>query len=323
MPRHHLQWRNLLAGLLVLAGLITVTVIILLFAQVGGVRGKKATIFIVTPSASGVIRGTPVWLSGTQIGTVRAVTLRSTSADTGQRLLLRLSVAEERLAFIPKGSPVSIHPGGTMIGAPVIDITPSAASGTAIHEGDTLATLTTSSVETTVSRAEELITETRAVIAESRAIWTSMGPIMGRVNQLMALANQVSGSASKGIKAFKGRAANRQGTLALAMHDPELGIRARAALAGVDSLRQFLSTDRGVVGRFRRDSTLIKQVAALRQDVNALRAMADSGSGGIAAARKDTVLRAQMARARMTLDSLIADIKKHPSRYISLRSISF
>jgi phospholipid/cholesterol/gamma-HCH transport system substrate-binding protein len=322
MTRRILGWRHLITGLLVLSGLIVVMVMVFLFAQVGGVRGKKATIFVVTPDAAGVIRGTPVWLAGTQIGTVRAIQLRSTQADTTQRLLLRLSVAEERLAFIPKGSPVSIHPGATMIGAPVIDIAPSAEGGTPVRDGDTLRTLKTSSVETTVSTADVLITEVRQVIAEGRLIHGSMKPTMDRVNQLMRLADQVSVSASRGIKVFKGRANRNQGTIALAMHDKELWTRSRETMAGVDSLRKFLATDRGFVGRFRRDSTLLLQAATLRHDVNALRAMADS-SGGIASARKDTALLAQMTRARMTLDSIMVDIKKHPFRYISLRSIDF
>src|SRR4051812_26721493 len=106
MPRPIVRWRNLIVGVVVLSAAIGAMVVILMFAQVGGVRGKKARIFVVTPDAAGVIRGTPVWLSGTQIGTVRAIELRAATADTAQRLLLRLSVARERLAFIPQGSPV-------------------------------------------------------------------------------------------------------------------------------------------------------------------------------------------------------------------------
>ena len=78
----------------------------------------------------------------------------------------------------------------------------------------------------------------------------------------------------------------------------------------------LVSTDRGNVGRFRKDSTLFKEVGHVRAQLDSLKTLA-AGGRGVGRLRGDSTLTAEMARVSAQLAELMADVKKHPTRYIA------
>jgi ABC-type transporter Mla subunit MlaD len=119
MPRT-IHWSDLRVGILSAIGLAGLLLIILLFARVGGLRGEKATIYIVAADATGVLTGTDIWLAGQKIGAVRDVRFRPVSVDTSQRLLIEAQILAARLSPIRRDSRAEIRPGTSMIGIPVV-----------------------------------------------------------------------------------------------------------------------------------------------------------------------------------------------------------
>jgi hypothetical protein len=93
--------------------------------------------------------------------------------------------------------------------------------------------------------------------------------------------------------------------------------RAKRAVAQVDSIRALLASDNHSLGRFRRDSTLMSSVAAVRAELARLQALATDPNGTIGRARADSIIIRNIHRDFVSLDSLFADIKKHPLRYIA------
>jgi hypothetical protein len=78
-----------------------------------------------------------------------------------------------------------------------------------------------------------------------------------------------------------------------------------------------VSSDRGSLGRFRRDSTLPRTIADMMARVDTLRGLLSDPVGAIAKAHKDSVLIRALANSHASLDSLLKDVKKHPLHYIS------
>ncbi|HMA20789.1 MAG TPA: hypothetical protein VKO87_08290, partial [Gemmatimonadaceae bacterium] len=76
------------------------------------------------------------------------------------------------------------------------------------------------------------------------------------------------------------------------------------------------SSGAGNIGRFRRDSTLPREVARVRAGIDSLRGLTGS-AGPLTRLGSDTALKSEIARARLELDSLMKEIKKHPLKYIS------
>src|SRR5947208_16657717 len=103
MP-HKLHWRELTGGIIAVIAIALLTVLILLFARVGALHGKKVTLYVVTDDASGVLAGTEVWLSGEKEGLVKEVKFRPSSVDTLERLLIVTEVLKDALPNVRRDS---------------------------------------------------------------------------------------------------------------------------------------------------------------------------------------------------------------------------
>jgi len=87
-------------------------------------------------------------------------------------------------------------------------------------------------------------------------------------------------------------------------------------MAAADSLRRLVSSNRGAIGRFRRDSTLATTASHVLAELDTLRSLATSPLGTIAAVHSDSVLARKLAEQHELMAELVKDIKSNPMRYI-------
>jgi hypothetical protein len=106
------------------------------------------------------------------------------------------------------------------------------------------------------------------------------------------------------------------GTAALAMQG---GLTARAGrvMARADSVRALLGSSNSSLGRFRRDSTLLRDVADIQNELSVVRAALDEPRGTAGRILADSALSVGVAHAEREMTLLFADIKKRPMRYLS------
>src|SRR5205814_9149485 len=110
MP-HKLHWRELTGGIIAVIAIALLTIVILLFARVGALHGKKVTLYVVTDEAAGVLSGTEVWLAGDKVGLVKDVSFRSPTTDTLERLLIETEFLRSALPNVRRDSYARIQPG--------------------------------------------------------------------------------------------------------------------------------------------------------------------------------------------------------------------
>jgi hypothetical protein len=122
---------------------------------------------------------------------------------------------------------------------------------------------------------------------------------------------------SAGMSRIASRATNGNGTLGLVARS-DLMARASSAMAGADSIRALLTSNKGSLGRFQRDTTLVTKAQGVMAEVDTLRSLLANPMGSLEAAHSDSTLALQLGRTHSLLDSLIKDVKKHPFRYLSL-----
>ena len=315
MPRT-INWRDLRVGIFSAIGLAVLLLIILLFAQVGGLRGKKATLYIVAADATGVLTGTDIWLAGQKIGSVQDVRFRPVNADTSERLLIEAQILAERLSPIRRDSRAEIKPGASMIGIPVVFITAGSLKSPGIRDGDTIRAAPATQVAKLGDSISAANTEVRALAKEVRTLTTNISSSKGTVGALRSAGMPPMANVQSRLTALTDRASNGNGSIGLATRG-NLGARVSRALAGVDSIKALVASDRGSLGRFRRDSTLPRTIAGMMAQVDSLSAILSDPVGAIAKAHKDSVLVRALAGSHASMDSLMRDIKKHPLRYIA------
>ena len=316
MPRHF-HWSELTGGIIATALIVGLTVIILLFARVGALHGKKVTLYVLTDDAAGVLAGTEVWLGGKKEGLVKDVAFRPPSPDTMERVVIKTEFLEEGLPNVRRDSHASIRPGDSMIGAIVVYISPGTAAFPQLHDGDTVHVQHHSRIADLTKDVGKIGPAFSELAAQVSELNTKISQPVGTLGNARAHGVPQMPDVSARMSRIAAKATSGNGTLALAARNDLTG-RASHAMAAADSIRTLMSSNKGSFGRFRRDSTLVTKASGVLAEVDTLRSLLSDPLGSIAAAHSDSVLTRQLARTHSLLDSLIKDVKKRRGRYIKL-----
>src|SRR3990170_1504494 len=307
MPRQR-NWSDLRGGIISAVAIVVVVLAIVLFARVGALHGKKVTLYVLADDATGVLPGTEVWLAGKHAGTVKEVSFRTPSSETTGRLVITTEFLARDLPHVRRDSWAQVQAGGRLLGTPVVYVAIGSRGSPAVGDGDTIRARPKPQMLDVAGQVTGAVPEVRALMGElsslNRQISGPVGTIgnfrtrgMGEMTDLAGTFSRISGKVTGG-----------RGTIGLASRG-NLMERASRVMSAADSVRLLMSSGRGTVGRFRRDTTLMTTVKGITTELDSLRALTGKFGGG------DTSLTLALAQRRALMDSLITDIKKHPFRY--------
>jgi phospholipid/cholesterol/gamma-HCH transport system substrate-binding protein len=310
------HWRDLRIGVAAVVAMAVIVFSILIFARVGALHGDTKRLYVTAPDVTGVLPGTEVWVAGKKVGAVSDVRFRGITTDTLQRVLIETDILTDMFPLIRKDSRANIGPGGTLIGSPVVFIKPGTLRAAPVKEGDTILSRKSSRIAAVGSQVDTLVDDLAALGRSSGQLVDKLGDPTNTVGALRTRGVQQLGKFTGVISSFSDRATRGNGTLGLAYRS-DGGTRIRRVLAAKDSIMFLASSGNGSVGRFRRDSTLAREVASVRAGVDSLRRLMSTTNNSVTRLRSDTTLKSEMARARVQLDSLMKDLRKNPKKYIS------
>ncbi|MGI8619124.1 MAG: MlaD family protein [Gemmatimonadaceae bacterium] len=312
------RWRELTIGLVGLGVVAAIIAVVMLFAQVGGVRGKKVTLFVAADETGGLLEGGDVYLSGKKVGKITSIAFRSPSTDTTERLLIETAVLERAMPLIRKDSPVHIGPLGTFLGTPVLGIAAGSSAAPQAQPGDTLYAGAFRASEGVMAQMATVGRDLDSLKEEITAVVADMKIARGTFGAMAVEGPRDIGRVGADFSRFHARVSRGGGTVGMIINDPKFGARFGAIRADVDSIRLLVTSDRGSVGKFRSDKTLAVAVQGVRDEVAALQQALDQSRGTAGRAMNDKAVQEELAALRRQLDELIADMKKNPFRYIRL-----
>lgn len=313
-----LHWTQLTRGLLALVAVLASAVAVLIFARVGRLHGDTFHIYALTEDAKGVIRGTEVWLDGQKVGLVMSVDFRGITVPTKDRLVLSLDVMDDALGRVRSDSRTEIRSGTSVIASPVVYISSGTPRGRPLGEGDTLYASAQTDFETAASQLTEAGRQLPVIVSNVKLLTRQMQSAQSTLGAfgLGGGAATVRSTTSRASRLLS-RLTSSRGTLGQVLNGSgALAARARHAMAEADSIRALLASGETAFGRFRRDSTLLRDIAEIRQELATVQALASSPDGTLGRMRSDSAVQAALAEAYRQLDLLLADVKKHPFRYL-------
>ena len=314
-----LHWKQLAIGLTSAAIVAAAALLILIFGRVGVLHGHKFTLFATASEVRGVIRGTDVWLDGQKVGMVTGVSFLPPMVSPKERLVMRLSLISAIRNQIRHDTRIQIRSGGTILGDQVVYLEGGTAASLGVIDHDTIHGGEQPDLETGVSDATLVAREFPAIMGNVKLITAQLQGVSGTIG---AFGFDQHGSDMKRAftrtKGIMSRLSDSRGTMAMSMNGrDEVVARARQSMARVDSIKALLTSDKSALGRFRRDSTLILEMGRVRQDLAELQRLADSPQGTIGRFRTDSAITRAVHRDLVAMDSLFANMKKHPLRYIA------
>ncbi len=315
MPEE-LRWSELRLGIISAVTIAALVIATLMFARVGGLHGEKVTLYVLADDATGVLTGTEVWLAGKKSGLVKDISFRPPVSDTVERLLITTEFLAEALPNVRKDSYAQVRAGGKLLGMPVIYIAPGSAASPALRDGDTLRSREKTQVIDVASQVGSIRPEFSALASAVKELNTKLSRPLGTVGNFRTRGFPEMPDASARMSRIGTKMTQGPGTIGLAMRADLMG-RASRLMAAADSMKSFMSSGRGNIGRFRRDTTLVTTAKGILAQVDTLRRLASDPLGSIGGAHPDSALLRELARTRSLVDSLIRNIKSRPLRYIN------
>lgn len=311
-----LRWKDLTFGIIGAGAVVGTALAVLLFARVGAIRGPKVAIFVTAASATGVLKGTEVTVSGKKAGRIKDITFLPPDADTTRRLLLEVELMRSALPILRRDSYASIHPSGTIIGAPVVELAAGSTRAPPLQSGDTLHAGPQVAAETVANRVGALGAEMGAILREGRSAVSDLRSAQSTFGAL-----RVEGP--RDIARFRAqtdrlirRMQAARGTMG-ALGSGALQARANSVAATLDTISQLLDSDRGNLGRFRRDTTLLRELERARTESAAVATALSEARGTAGRMQHDQAIAREFSEISAQLDMLIEDLKRNPSRYLT------
>ena len=311
-----LTWRNLVPGLIALGLIVVVTVLMIRYGGVGRLRGDKVRINVLANQAGGLINGSDVWLGGQRVGTVVGMGFLPPSADSARRLVIELDVLDDEASRIRRNSIVRIRAGANVIGPIIVDVTPGTPNAAPVHDGDTLVAQSQSDFQLASAKLAFATNDIGPLYTDAKAVVRQLSDTNGSIGALREEARGVSASIAELRATFarfgSGGARADSGATASTVR-----ARARLAMARADSIRALLASPTTSYGRWRRDSTLARSIAGVRDELASLGAVMRDSGGTMNRLSTDSALVRAVASARREMAELFADVRRRPMRYIA------
>jgi hypothetical protein len=312
------RWKDLTIGLAALCAVAGVALAILILCRPGRLRGKTVTVYVTADAARGLIPGSEVWLDGQKVGLVKSVKFRPATVSAKERLVLRLDVLDNARNRLRVDSRVDIRSGTSIIGDQVVYLSSGTARRRGVAEGDTIHGGKQSDIEGMTADMALASREFPGIIENVKLLRDQMQTAEGTLG---ALGLEKGGPELRLVRAKSSRIMSKwfqpNGTFGHVVNGRGLlQARAKNAMAQVDSIRALLASNQHSLGRFRRDSTLVIEMDRVRNELANVERLADSPTGTIGRMRTDSTIAHNVHQDIAALDSLFADAKKHPFKYI-------
>ena len=307
------QTRRVLFGSLILAGLLAGAVLVFILDDILASLDRVYVVHVVLPGATGLAAESPVWVSGRQVGRVSSVGLLPSGGDSLARVVLGVELPVSVRSQVRTDSEVRLTSIGPM-SQRAVDIVPGSAAAPILPEGDTLRQMPIPTAAQLASRAAIVRVELATVLAELQA---QTPAIRARLQQ--------TERAFAGLESVMGEA--RQLQISLDANPGYALLQSPSFAAAMDRTRSYAAELPIMIGRLR-DSTgpaaevraalsrLQLRADSLRIQLAAAEAALNNPNGTLSRMQQDTAITRALNAARAELDSLIADMRSNPLRYV-------
>jgi phospholipid/cholesterol/gamma-HCH transport system substrate-binding protein len=307
------QRRRVLYGSLLIAGIVGVAFLIFFLDDIYSAFETNYSITALVPDAPGISPGTPVWIGGKEVGAVLRVAILPTSMDTLGRIAVTLELPEWVREQVRADSRVRLT-AVSMMSEAVIDILPGSAAAPMLQPGDTLRLDARLSAVELANRAAALRTGLDTAVGALRVLAPAATErleqtrlIVARLDDAMQEVQQIRGD----LEANPGLARMREPDFQASLQ------RARAHAAELPAMLESARQRADGAGEVRTALARLQLRAdTLAAQLDAAAAVLQQSEGFVGRFQQDTALIRAVNNARASLDSLIAEARSNPLRFV-------
>jgi phospholipid/cholesterol/gamma-HCH transport system substrate-binding protein len=338
-----LTWTELRVGLVVIFSLVVLAGTILYIGSGGGSPwARKYTVKATMRDVNGLKAGAPVRLGGVEVGTVTDVDFAKGSGEVEVKMRLDGRVQDR----ITDQSQASLGALG-LLGEKALDITANPA-GTPIPDGgyiradkeDPFKGLLADTGESTAHlkrilarmdagegligkalRDEELYDRMTDVAQRLQAAMGKMESDRGPLGRLMndqEMSRNLARSAA-GIESVISRIESGHGALGALSRDDKLVADLKGVTSSLNAVAARLQRGEGTLGKMMTDDTLYKRLDTLSVRLETLAERMEKGEGSLGRLLRDPEFYDNLNGTAKDMRTLIADVRKDPSKYLRVQ----
>ncbi|MGH7230659.1 MAG: MlaD family protein [Nitrospiraceae bacterium] len=319
MPQpSQLKWSKVKIGLVVVVALVMLTLMIMNLEEGMGLISRQTRYRAVVEHTQGLKIGGPVRLNGVDVGNVREIGI----AQDEPKVEIIFSVATHVAPHIREDATVSIRALG-LLGDKFLDILPGTASKPPMLPGGLLMGKSEPDVSGLASDASATMGNLNAAIQDVQRLLVGLAQGQGTAGKLMTdpglydrsqqVLEKLDLASDKSLNLLT-KVERGEGTIGQLVTDKEIYARANRALKELTDLTSRLNNQNGTLIRLT-DPLLYSRLEKLTSRGELLLTKVESGEGTIGKLVSRDELYSRVDKLLTEVEDLVADVKKHPTKY--------
>lgn len=311
-----ITWDELKVGLLVLFAMLVIAVAILRLGQTAHLFTKRYPLVTFLANADGLHEGNSVTIAGQLAGVVKAMRFLPPDADTSRNIEVVLDIDRALEPQVREDSRAHLRTLG-LLGDKVIDISPGTPGYPALAPGDTIPASETLDYKAVIAQAAGAVGDLTVFAHDLRTITAGLAHGQGTMGQLITnptLYDRLSGTLTE-MDRLLARMDNPNGTFGHLLDDPTLYTRLLQTTAQVDSLVTAMRSEQGTLGKLLSDDTLYTRMLSASVTADSVLHLITEGDGVAGRLLTDQAVYDQLNKALTDLNTILEDVRRHPSKY--------
>lgn len=317
--KKQLTWSKLKVGIVITIALLLLFLTVFFAGGITNIFYPKVEIKAQLKDVKGLRHGSPVWLSGIEIGSVSDMKLHMAHGT-----VISMLIRSDTLQYIRKDSKAAVLTMG-LLGDKYIELSPGSLDEEQIKPGDMIEGKTQLEIKELVNASAESFTKVTNFIDKIGNFFEKMEKNEGAIMKLMTdpelyiNLKETTKTLSKVLKEFD----DSQGTMKMLVKDPSLYNKMLSATSSMEELGRKMNENSGTLKKLIEDPSLYENLNNASKKLDAVLEKVNAGEGVAGTLVKDKELPAEVKNTLKELKSTIAefkellkDIKENPKKYL-------
>jgi phospholipid/cholesterol/gamma-HCH transport system substrate-binding protein len=316
--KKQLMWSKLKVGVVITLALITLFFTMFFAGGIEDIVSPKINLKAQIQDVKGLRQGSPVWLSGIEIGAVRAIHLHPEFGT-----VVVLSVKKNAIQYVKKDSHASVLTMG-LLGDKYVELSPGTPQAGAVEPGDMIAGAAQLELKDVMEVGTVSIQRMSDFIKKLDNLLTKIEKGEGTVSKFLtdpAFYDNLR-DATKSLSLTLKDIRDARGTIKLLMEDPALYNNLLAASSSLEGLSKKMNEGSGTLKMMIEDPTLYNRLLTAAASLEEFSAKSksvmekiDKGEGVAGTLVNDEEMAAELKDTVTELKQLLKDIKADPKKY--------
>jgi phospholipid/cholesterol/gamma-HCH transport system substrate-binding protein len=316
--KKQLRWSKLKAGLVITIAFLALLVAIFFAGNIEKIFSPKTELKVEFRDVRGLRRGAPIWIFGTEVGSVRNIQL-----DPVRGAIVTISIDKDALTFLKKDSQASILTMG-LLGDKYIELSAGSPQAEPLQPGEMIKGTEPIQFSQIIETTSVAIGKMGDFINKLDIFVTKMEKGEGTVAKFFAdptIYNNLRKS-TETLSVVLEDLKNSEGTLKMLIENPSLYKKTLATISSIEEFSRKLNEDSGTLKKLVEDPELYDNLNQAASRLSSILGGIEKGKGmagalvsdeELAKELRDLVL--ELRKLSSELEGLAKDIKEHPKKY--------